>query len=492
MKKCLTTILLMLSAFLVFSQSDVAIGSYYQLNLQRQGSNADAFILHNAKVDANANFSWANTHSSFGSRGITMGYLNGITFYADGVATAAGQTFSPTARMFISNNGNVGIGTTSPNAKLDVLTNLSNGLALFETTVSTNSWISVKNNVAQLNAGIGSATSTNGFAYLWSSSGNLMIGNDGNPTMSINGMGNGNVGIGTTTPYAGSRLHIKAPGANPWGIVAEASAGDRIIGISHDGTNGVIATSYLSSAGYTPLQLSTSNLPRLTVAVAGNVGIGTTSPLSKLTIGSYTGTMTSTTGISLGYDHNSIEFLHSDYGNGYGAKLYGLDQGNGLTSFRLAVRGNSSTWTDALFVKAGDNGAGGGNLGYIGLGTSTPDARLTVKGQVHANEVKVDLNITGPDYVFEKDYQLTSLEDIKTYIDQNKHLPEVPSAKEMEKNGVQLGEMNMLLLKKIEELTLHSIEMNKKIEELRKIGEEQRTENSYLHAQVADLKNKIK
>jgi len=97
--------------------------------------------------------------------------------------------------------------------------------------------------------------------------------------------------------------------------------------------------------------------------------------------------------------------------------------------------------------------------GNVGIGTPSPDAKLAVAGQVHAQEVKVSVTVPGPDYVFEKDYKLTSLEDIKSYIDQNKHLPEVPSAKEMEKNGVQLGEMNMLLLKKIEELTLYIIEL---------------------------------
>jgi hypothetical protein len=59
------------------------------------------------------------------------------------------------------------------------------------------------------------------------------------------------------------------------------------------------------------------------------------------------------------------------------------------------------------------------------------------------------------------------LAEIETYIKENKHLPEVPSAKEMEKNGVQLGEMNMLLLKKVEELTLYVIEQNKEIKELK-------------------------
>ena len=103
--------------------------------------------------------------------------------------------------------------------------------------------------------------------------------------------------------------------------------------------------------------------------------------------------------------------------------------------------------------------------GNVGIGTTTPTQKLTVKGTVYSTEVKVDLAAgTGPDYVFAPTYNLPTLESIKTYIDQNKHLPEVPSAKEMEANGVNLGEMNMLLLKKIEELTLYMIDQNKRME----------------------------
>lgn len=86
---------------------------------------------------------------------------------------------------------------------------------------------------------------------------------------------------------------------------------------------------------------------------------------------------------------------------------------------------------------------------------------LAVKGKIHAEEVKVDLSVPAPDYVFDSNYKLPSLEEIKSYIDANNHLPEIPSAKELEANGITLGEMNMLLLKKIEELTLHVIELKK-------------------------------
>ncbi len=95
--------------------------------------------------------------------------------------------------------------------------------------------------------------------------------------------------------------------------------------------------------------------------------------------------------------------------------------------------------------------------GDVGIGTSTPDQKLTVKGKIHAEEVIVDLNVPAPDYVFEEGYNLRELSEVKEFIETNKHLPEVPSAKQMEEEGVSVSEMNMLLLKKVEELTLYVI-----------------------------------
>jgi len=104
------------------------------------------------------------------------------------------------------------------------------------------------------------------------------------------------------------------------------------------------------------------------------------------------------------------------------------------------------------------------HLGNVGIGTYAPDSKLTVKGNIHAEEVKVDLSVPGPDYVFKEDYDLKSLDEVQEYIQAHGHLPNIPSAEEMEENGVQLGEMNMKLLEKIEELTLYSIEQKKEIE----------------------------
>jgi len=121
--------------------------------------------------------------------------------------------------------------------------------------------------------------------------------------------------------------------------------------------------------------------------------------------------------------------------------------------------------------------------GKVGIGTMDPDKALTVKGTIHTHEVLVDADSrVVPDYVFEKDYNLLSLPELEIYINQNKHLPEVPSAKEMEANGLHLKEMNLLLLKKVEELTLHLIEQQKQIALQQKQNEQQeKLINSLIH-----------
>ena len=92
---------------------------------------------------------------------------------------------------------------------------------------------------------------------------------------------------------------------------------------------------------------------------------------------------------------------------------------------------------------------------------------MDVIGIIRACELRI--NATGCDYVFDKKYKLRSLSELEKYIKTNKHLPDVASAKEMEtKEGYPVGEMQSILLKKIEELTLYVIEQNKRIEELEK------------------------
>ena len=167
----------------------------------------------------------------------------------------------------------------------------------------------------------------------------------------------------------------------------------------------------------------------------GNMGIGTTTPAFRLQLSDPIG----------------------------GAAL-GIERGGKLWRFDMASNGNK------LFVGHTDapNMVTFDNIGRLGIGTIAPDAKLTVKGDIHTQEVKVDLNgAVAPDYVFKDDYNLPSLEEVQAYIDTHGHLPNIPSAKEMEANGIGLKAMNLKLLEKIEELTLYILKQQVEIKYLK-------------------------
>lgn len=102
----------------------------------------------------------------------------------------------------------------------------------------------------------------------------------------------------------------------------------------------------------------------------------------------------------------------------------------------------------------------------LGIGTSNPQYTLDVNGSIRAKEILVET--TGADFVFADDYRLRPLSEVEAFITENKHLPEIQSAQEMQEKGVSVSELQTQLLQKIEELTLYLIQQEQTIQELRK------------------------
>jgi hypothetical protein len=138
-------------------------------------------------------------------------------------------------------------------------------------------------------------------------------------------------------------------------------------------------------------------------------------------------------------------------------------------SVRAAVDPYVNTYGMSYSSTAYFNGIGVNYFGgSLGIGTrATGQYKLAVDGAIRARRVKLDQE-TWADFVFEPEYKLPSLQELETYIKENKHLPDVPSAREVTTGGLDLAEINKILLQKIEELTLHLIEQGKRNTELEK------------------------
>ena len=189
---------------------------------------------------------------------------------------------------------------------------------------------------------------------------------------------------------------------------------------------------------------------------SGNVGIGMTTPDAQLSLYRY---------ISSPFDPNlpMVKILSQDAGsvvtNGNIFEIWRRYQGTGFpattqTQLAMSVQ-NGGTVTIANRLRIGATAASGTYANY----------KLSVDGDIVAKKVVVQLS-NWADFVFADDYKLKPLEEVETFIKENKHLPDVPSEATVLKEGADVAEMNRILLQKVEELTLYVLDQNKKIKVL--------------------------
>jgi len=274
----------------------------------------------------------------------------------------------------------------------------------------------------------------------------------------------GNVGIGTTDPLAllhiaqndGAGDVVRAPIllSRYWSSSTETRAAALFSYYNNSVLNDQLVFAVAGTGGSASSPLSYSQA-KMVIQANGNVGIGTTAPQASLSLGATNGKRMlvydgGSTGVQAGFGidmsgtSRELTLFHST-----------SDGTNGDISFGKRLE-NTGNYTEMMRI------LGNGN---VAIGTADPKGyRLAVNGAAIFTRVVVKLNTNWPDYVFHPTYRLRPLSEVEQYIQQNHHLPEVPSAEEVKKDGLDVEDVQAIMLKKVEELTLYLIDQNKKME----------------------------
>lgn len=267
----------------------------------------------------------------------------------------------------------------------------------------------------------------------------------------------GNVGIGTNSPTEKLTINATDPAIR---FLNSGTEKGSLQAIGNDMQLGTYASNTTGN-----IQFNIRGVNRMTVASDGKVGIGITAPVSRFQIGTgFDASLSSHGYLMMGAENGTNLIMDNNEimarNNGAASHLYLQNEGGNVTigdpsyfnaSHRLGVEGNLVV-TGAIRI--------GTTVGPVGY-------KLAVDGKAICTELMVRTVVNWPDYVFNNDYELRKLDEVENYIKINNHLPGVPAAKIIEKEGMNVGDMQKLQMEKIEELTLYIIALKKEIDQLK-------------------------
>ncbi len=354
----------------------------------------------------------------------------------------------------------LGIGTVSPVFPLDVLAGQAVGR--FTTTNSANGSVLQLDNSSSAVSYYGAINFQDGIGQIGYLTNNIMsFRTAGSERMRIDG--NGNVGIGTPAPVEslhvfdiGNAGDILIENEYPFLKLKQSSAGNNA-GFLFNDPSGYTAWLYYRGSDQAITMGSTTSggsPDTLVLQRDGNVGVDTASAFAKLTVNGSLGFKNASTPAMYMYESGTANVEKPVIVHSPAFAQWGLWYADTNDSFVIK---SSAVATPAMVVSVA------GRWATIGSGTRAAGYALSVDGKIACEEILVQDSGSWPDYVFQEGYALKPLEEVEAHIKERKHLPGIPTAKEVAATGISIGDMQKRTMEKIEELTLYVIEQNKRL-----------------------------